>query len=900
MTDTPTGLTAEHDRLAVSPRPEDDWRVWGPYLSARQWGTVREDYSEGGDAWEAFPFDHAHRRAYRWGDDGIAGLTDRYGFFNIATALWNGHDDRLKERLFGLTGPQGNHGEDVKEYWWHLDATPTHSYSEYLYRYPQAAYPYEDLVRVNAERGYDDPEFELADTGVLADDRFFDVTTRHVKASPFDLIIEITATNHGPEAADLDVIPQAWFRNTWVWGRDERRPSITALPEKEATRAVELRHDWLGHYHLVAEGTPDVLFCDNESNAAALGWDGQEQHPHPKDAIDTAIVHGDDSLLGEGVGTKVAFRYQHKGIEPGESRTVRLRLMRLKEFAVAPDHGAAFVDAEAIIERRRVEADDFYDAIIPPSVTDQDRVIARRAFAGLNWSKQVYRYDVREWLEGDPAQPTPPPSRSSRRTGRNADWKHLSLADVILMPDEWEYPWFATWDLAFHCVALAHIDPAFAKEQLVLLCREWAMHPNGQMAAYEWNFSDVNPPVHAWAAWQVYALDGASDHDFLVRIATKLLLNFGWWVNRKDADGTNLFEGGFLGMDNIGAFDRSEPLPDGLRLEQADATSWMAFFCLNLLRMSWELARVDKGWDEVATKFLEHFLTISQALDHVGTGEISMWDEEDGFFYDTVVDDHQGHTQALKVRSMVGLLPLMAVAHEPDWVAEELTDFSARLDWLRHRRPEVTRGVIHSEREGRSAVTLSMVSPDKLPRVLTRMLDPEEFLSPFGLRSLSAAYRGGTSVTMSGQDLPMAYTPGESDNGMFGGNSNWRGPVWFPVNLLLTDALRTYAADEDLSFEYPTGSGEIHGLMDIALALEQRLIDLFRPNEHGQRPGDPAHLPQGPLWGETHPTFSEYFHGDTGAGLGASHQSGWTALVAHLICTTGRDVHTERQHDTRP
>ncbi|AKU17272.1 MGH1-like glycoside hydrolase domain-containing protein [Luteipulveratus mongoliensis] len=874
MSEPADHLTAEHARLAESPGDLDPWRLWGPYVSGRQWGTVREDYSADGNAWESFPFDHAHTRAYRWGEDGIAGLTDRYGFLNVAVAMWNGQDDRLKERLFGLTNAQGNHGEDAKEYWWHLDATPTHSYAQYLYRYPQAAFPYQQLVEENGRRGFGDDELELADTGILDGNRFFDVTVTHAKANPYDVVVRLEATNHGPDAAPLDLLPHVWFRNTWSWGRDDRRPTIRAVEG-----GVEIEHDWLGHYRMSASDGARVLLCDNETNVSAtFGVEGEDP-AHPKDAINRAVVHGDESLLATHVGTKAAFWWHYDAVQPGETVTVTLRLTR-------DDQGDAGLDgADEIVSGRQADADAFYATVVPADVSDEDRTVARRAFAGLLWCKQLFRYDIRQWLEGDPAQPPPPPERlAAQPKGRNTEWQTLSLADIISMPDEWEYPWFASWDLAFHCVALAHVDPAFAKEQLVLMCREWAMHPNGQLPAYEWNFSDVNPPVHAWAVWRVYQLDGAQDNDFLIRVFSKLMLNFGWWVNRKDSDGSNLFEGGFLGMDNVGPFDRSQPLPDGHRLEQSDATSWMAFFCLNMLRIAWELARVDRAWDEAATKFLEHFLSIAEAMESFGTNNISLWNDEDGFFYDAVVDD-DGSGSQVPVRSMVGLLPLMAVAVEPDWVPQELPDYTSRMQWLLKRRPELTDAVVHSEYDGQPDTTLSLLTPERLTRILTRMLDEREFLSPYGIRSLSAIYRDGINIDLEGSSLPIAYAPGEAQSGLFGGNSNWRGPVWFPVNVLLTDALRTYATDlgRELEIEYPTGSGNHVPLREIVTDLEQRLVRMFRAGEDGRRPGDPRHVPTGDLW-QAHPTFSEYFHGDTGAGLGASHQTGWTAMVAHLIC----------------
>lgn len=870
--------TAEHARLAESTGPDAPWRLWGPYVAGRQWGTVREDYSADGNAWASFPFDQAHVRAYRWGEDGIAGLCDRYGFLNLGLALWNGHDDRLKERYFGLTNPQGNHGEDVKEYWWHLDATPTHSYARMVYRYPQRAYPYDHLVAENSGRSRAEPEWELTDTGILDEDRFFDIEVTHAKAGPEDILVTITATNHGPEAAPLHLLPTLWFRNTWSWGRDTRVPRLSAARGAADQAAILSEHGYLGRYLLVADGEPRVLFCDNETNQeAAFGVAGGSKHP--KDAIDAAVVRGDASMLRRAWGTKAAFWWQWEAIDPGASVTVRLRLTRDGDR----EGRDPFAGFDETLAARAGEADEFYAGVIPPGTGEEDASIARRAFAGLLWGKQIYRYDVRQWLEGDPAQPAPPRARlAPEPAGRNTRWRHLSLADVISMPDEWEYPWFAAWDLAFHCVALAHIDPDFAKEQLMLMCREWAMHPNGQLPAYEWNFSDVNPPVHAWAAWQVYCIDGRRDRAFLVRVVTKLLFAFGWWVNRKDADGSNLFEGGFLGMDNVGPFDRSAPLPDGQRLEQSDATSWMAFQCLAMLRMAWELAREDPAWDEVATKFFEHFLAIAEAMEAFGSDNIALWDEADGFFYDVVIEA-DGHAQPVRLRSMVGLLPLIAVATMPAWVDRALPDFTRHRAWLQARRPELLDALIHPT-DG-SLDTLSVLTEDRFVRVLRRLVDPGEFLADGGIRSMSAAYRDGIVIQIDGADLPVHYNPGDSDSPMFGGNSNWRGPIWFPVNVLLTDALRTYAAGmaADVQVEFPHGSGSYLGVAEVAEAIEDRLIGLFRLGPDGRRPSDPRDIPTGPLW-QAHPTFSEYFHGDTGAGLGASHQTGWTALVANLIC----------------
>ncbi len=879
-----TQRSAEHDRLAESPESTSAWRLWGPYLSGRQWGTVREDYSTDGDAWNYLPFEHAHRRAYRWGEDGLGGICDRYGFLNFALALWNGNDPVLKERLFGLTNGEGNHGEDIKEYWWAVDGTPTHSWTRWLYRYPHAAYPYERLRAENRLRGKDDREFELADTGILNENRFFDIALTYAKAAPNDVVVMIEATNHGPDATALHLLPQIWFRNTWAWGRDPRRPTVQRIDVAAGNlRAVECGHAHLGAYTLAAEGNPTVLVCENETNAAALFPGAANASAYTKDGIDTRVVHDDQAAVNpNGTGTKAAFWYRWDAVEPGETVQVRLRLS-----TAAPDEHTFGPGFAAVLADRGAEADEFYAAVLPGHLDEQDATIARRAFAGLLWGKQLYRYGVDEWLDGDPAFPPPPPGRSARGA-RNASWRHLALADVLCMPDDWEYPWFASWDLAFQCVALAHVDPSFAKEQLLLLCREWAMHPDGQLPAYEWSFGDVNPPVHAWAAWQVYVIDGSRDTDFLIRVFTKLLLNFGWWVNRKDADGSNLFEGGFLGMDNIGLFDRSAALPDGSRLEESDATSWVAFFCLNQLRIAVELAASVPAWDDVATKFLEHFLAIAHAMRRFGSQEQSLWDDEDGFFYDLLLHP-DGSAERLRVRSMVGLLPVLAVTHTPASTAIELPDFTARLGWLQRRRPELLDGLLtrngpHGEPADQ---LLALLDTDRLVRVLGRMFDAEEFLSPYGIRSLSAAYRTPYTVQVGGQSLSIDYEPGESRTALFGGNSNWRGPVWFPVNVLLADALRTYDTfcGADVSVEVPSGSGERLTLGQAADAIDARLVALFRVGTAGRRPcdGERIEASDDPLW-RAQLSFNEYFDGDTGEGLGATHQTGWTALVAHLIC----------------
>lgn len=875
--------TAEHARLAESPSAGGPWRLWGPYLSARQWGTVREDYSADGDAWAYLPFEQARSRAYRWGEDGLGGICDRFGFLNLGVALWNGKDPILKERLFGLTNAEGNHGEDAKEYWWALDGTPTHSFMSWLYRYPQAEFPYQRLREENKARGRDDREFELGDTGVLAENRFFDVRIDYAKASSDDICAVITVTNNGPDPAPLDVLPQVWFRNTWAWGTDDRVPNITLMDPAligGRARAVECVHGYLGRYIVVAQGTPQVLFCRNETNAVELFGASENTAAHTKDGIDRRVVGGDlNAVDPSGRGTKAAFWYHFDAIAPGQSVTIKLRMSQAE-----PDSDCFDSGFDAVMADRRKEADQFYRSVLPADLSAEDANIARRAFAGLLWSKQLYRYDVRRWLAGDPGLPVPPAVRAQPQ-GRNVTWEHLSLADVMSMPDEWEYPWFASWDLAFHCVAMAHVDPAFAKDQLLLLCREWAMHPNGQLPAYEWSFSDVNPPVHAWAAWQVYLVDGGTDQDFLIRICTKLLLNFAWWVNNKDADGSNLFEGGFLGMDNIGLFDRSAKLAAGYRLEESDATSWMAVFCLNMLQISLELAMTVPAWDDIATKFLEHFLAIAKATRQFGSQNLSLWDEEDGFFYDVLLRP-DGSYQRLRVRSMVGLLPMLAVATVAPQVWDSLPDFSARLAWLRRRRPDLAAGLLTPTASG-EAMMLSLVDQAALGRLTARMFDETEFLSPYGIRALSAAYRTPYSADVDGQNLTIDYEPGESRSALFGGNSNWRGPVWFPVNVLLADALRRYAGyfGDSVTIEVPTGSGSRLSFDRAADLIDDRLTDLFRRGPDGHRPSDGARIEAGAdrLWSE-HITFSEYFNGDTGEGLGASHQTGWTALIAHLLC----------------
>ncbi|MGN6606864.1 MAG: MGH1-like glycoside hydrolase domain-containing protein [Jatrophihabitans sp.] len=874
--------TAEHSRILTAPDPSGRWRAWGPYLSGRQWGTVREDYSANGDAWSYFPFDHAHQRAYRWGEDGLGGICDRYGFLNVSVALWNGKDPMLKERLFGVANGEGNHGEDVKEYFWALDGTPTHSWMQWLYRYPQGEYPYQRLRDENRRRSRDDSEFELADTGILAENRFFDVMVTYAKAAPYDVLMTIEVTNHGPDAVPVHLLPQIWFRNTWAWGRDARKPSLQAINTGDGMRAVSCRHDYLGHYTLAAEGDPEVLVCDNDTNRVAVFGAAANDVPYPKDAINRRVVHGEvDAVNHEGIGTKAAFWYSFDSVAPGETKRVRLRLSDGD-----PSERTFGIGFDAMLVVRQEEADEFYAEVIPPELTDEDRAIARKAFAGLLWGKQLYRFSVADWLDGDPAQPSPPTSRESIRNGA---WRHLELADIVCMPDEWEYPWFAAWDLAFHAVTLAWVDPAAAKEQLLLLCREWAMHPDGQLPTYEWAFGDVNPPVHAWAAWQVYLVDGRRDKQFLARIFMKLLFSFGWWVNRKDATGSNVFEGGFLGMDNIGLFDRSSMPGFGARLEQSDATSWMAHFSLGMLTLAVELAAEVPAVDQLAITFLERFLSITRAVSSFGSSARELWNEQDGFCYDVLVYP-DGGALPMRVRSMVGLLPLLAVTHAPAGMERGLPEFRERIDWLYERRPELVSMIDVNPTTGDRL--LALLDVKRVQRVLQRMFNEAEFLSPHGIRSLSREYMTPYTTSFNEQEFSIGYEPGESRSGMFGGNSNWRGPIWFPVNVMLADALRAYGdhLGENFTIEFPTGSGDHLTLREAADEMDDRLVDLFRVDKYTRRrPADGARIEASddPLW-RGHTTFYEYFNGDTGEGLGATHQTGWTALVAHVLCRRHR------------
>ncbi len=856
------------------------WWRWGSFLAERQWGTVREDYSANGDAWNYFPHDHARSRAYRWGEDGLLGLCDSRGRLCFCLALWNEHDPILKERLFGLTGPEGNHGEDVKEAYFYLDATPTHAYMQALYKYPQRAFPYGQLVEESRRRGRLDPEYELVDTGAFADNRYFDVFVEYAKVDPTDIVIRISLINCGLERAPVHVLPTLWFRNTWTWDsprRDRTRPELCQVQPG----LVQATHRQLGAYWFACQDQPELLFTENESNLERL-YGVANPTPYVKDAIHRAVVSGETGAVNpQRVGTKVAAHYA-LSLGGGSRHEILLRLS-------STQHESAFDDVAAVLSRRREEADEFYAAIPGAETLDDDqRRIQRQALAGLLWTKQFYHFEVEEWLDGDPAEPTPP---AVRQEGRNSDWRHLHNMDVVSMPDKWEYPWYAAWDLAFHCVALATIDPDFAKRQLVLLLREWYMHPNGQLPAYEWAFGDVNPPVHAWAAWRVFdierGLTGTGDLAFLKRVFHKLLLNFTWWVNRKDADGRNVFQGGFLGLDNIGVFDRSKPLPTGGYIDQADGTAWMGMFCLSMLRIALELARVDRAYEDVATKFFEHFLWIAGALNNLGGSGIPLWDEEDQFFYD-VLQLPSGEIQKLKVRSLVGLIPLLAVETVDAEMLEELAHFRRRMEWFLEHRPDLASLVSYWHVPGSADRRLfALARGHRMKRLLGRMLDPAEFLSDFGVRGLSRYHLDHPyHLEVGGTSYEVGYEPGESSTALFGGNSNWRGPIWLPINYLLIQALRRfhqYYAD-DFLVECPTGSGSMRTLSQIADELSLRLQRIFLRGLDERRPvfGDVPLFQTDPRWRDYIP-FYEYFHGETGRGLGASHQTGWTALIANLL-----------------
>lgn len=872
--------TPEHQRLLDDRNNDNIWKKWGPYLSERQWGTVREDYSANGDAWNYFPHDMARMRAYRWGEDGIAGISDDKQRLCLSLALWNGRDPFLKERLFGLTNEQGNHGEDVKELYYYLDATPTHSYLKMLYKYPQDEFPYKTLIEDNAKRGKQDREYELIDTGVFDEDRYFDVFVEYARPEPEDIMMRVTVHNRGPEKETIHLLPQLWFRNTWSWEANEERPQISV----GAQNRLDIKHSELGHWHMHADEQPKLLFSDNETNKHRL-YKKPVADGYFKDAFHDYIVNGDQTAINDAqTGTRVAIHY---GIEipPGESRQIRLRLRRNTLSRLVED----FKDFDSSFELCLAEADGFYNHLQQDLHDEDARNVQRQALAGMIWSKQFYHFDVARWQKGDCGHPAPP---EERMLGRNKDWEHLNNGDIISMPDTWEYPWYAAWDLAFHCIPFALIDTDFSKEQLLKLTREWYMHPNGQLPAYEWNFGDVNPPVHAWATLRVFQIDREQRGDkgdllFLERVFHKLLLNFTWWVNRKDEDGNNIFNGGFLGLDNIGVFDRSKPLPGGGHINQADGTAWMAMYCLNMIHIALQLALShSRAYEDIASKFFEHFLYVVQAMEK-RISENGLWSEEDGFYYD-VLNAHNGASIPLKINSMVGLIPLFAVEVLSSEYSDSLPGFASRLHWFLDNRPDLAKLVSRWEEPGQhKTALLSLLRGHRMKRLLIKMLDETRFLSDFGVRSLSNHHAANPfEFNLDGEHYRISYEAGESESELFGGNSNWRGPIWFPLNYLLIESLirfHDYYGD-DFRIEYPVGSKQTLSLKEVALEIKKRLTQLFLRDELGRRAvlGDHEKLQTDPHF-KDYLLFYEYFHGDTGRGLGASHQTGWTGLIANLL-----------------
>ena len=881
------GSNSETVRLQETRTSKIPWRKWGPYLSERQWGTVREDYSKDGNAWDYFSHDQARSRAYHWGEDGLAGISDEKQLLCFSLGLWNGRDPILKERLFGLTNSESNHGEDVKEYYFYLDSTPTHSYMKYLYKYPQPAFPYEDLVATSKRRSRGDMEYELLDTGIFNSDRYFDVFVEYAKQTPEDILIQISVCNRGPEPAAIHILPTLWFRNTWTWWPDAAKPFLKEITSRNGYRSVAASHSQLGERYLYCEEDIPLLFTENETNNERI-FGTRNASPYVKDGINNYIVQGNqDAINPENLGTKAAAHHSVT-VDAGQTATVRLRLSDLAPTAM----GDPFKSFAEIMDARRNEADEFYQAITPERISKDEARVMRQALAGMLWSKQYFGFDVDKWL----VEHGEDPMRPSSREIRNSEWSHMINENVISMPDKWEYPWFAAWDLAFHTIALSTVDVDFAKEQLDLMLQEFFLHPTGQIPAYEWNFSDVNPPVHAWATIFLYrteqALKGKGDLDFLKRSFAKLMLNFSWWVNRKDRFGKNLFEGGFLGLDNIGVFDRSAPLPTGGHLEQADGTAWVSLFCQNMLEISMELASHDSFFEDMATKFAEHFLWIAHAMNHVGTD--GMWDEEDGFYYD-VLRLPDGSATRLKVRSIVGLLPLCATTVIEPWQRERVPGVTRVLKERLRRRPELFQS-IHPTGPGHLGYgdrgIVALVNPERLRRILTRMLDENEFLSPYGIRALSRYHAEHPYVfNVSGQQHRVNYLPAESDTGMFGGNSNWRGPIWMPVNALLIRALLSFYSyyGDNFKIECPTGSGNLMNLFEVAREVGNRLTRIFLQDKSGRRPvyGATEKFQTDPHW-KDYILFYEYFHGDNGAGLGASHQTGWTGVVAKLIELFGK------------
>jgi hypothetical protein len=871
---------AEQQRLNEACESGVPWRKWGPYLSERQWGTVREDYSANGDAWNYFTHDQSRSRAYRWGEDGLAGFSDDKQFLCFAIALWNGADPILKERLFGLTNSEGNHGEDVKEYYFYLDSTPTHSYMKWLYKYPQRAYPYRDLIETNERRTRADFEYELIDTGIFNDDRYYDVFVEYAKESPEELLIKITVWNRGPESATLHLLPHLWFRNQWRWEEENTKPEMHAIVVGNSVSSIVSTHQYLGQRYFHAAGAPQLLFTDNETNDQRV-FGQSNPFPYVKDGINDYIVAGKRDVVNpQQTGTKAAAHYVLE-IRPGQSRETRLRISE-KGVISEEQFGKGF---EGVFTAREAEANEFYDSITSPSISQDARNVMRQAFAGMLWSKQYYYFDLQRWIQEHEL------FEHHRAYTRNTGWIHMLNDDIISLPDKWEYPWYAAWDLAFHTRTLSLIDPEFAKSQLRLMLNETYLHPNGQLPAYEWNFGDVNPPVHAWAAFQLYsaarAPDGSRDVAFLQLIFAKLLLNFTWWVNRKDLMGDNVFEGGFLGLDNIGVFDRSQPLPTGGYLEQADGTAWMAFFCLSMLMIAIELEKIDPNYGEFVVRFMEHFFRIAGAMDRIGVNEDELWDEEDGFFYD-LLRLPDGKAQRLKVRSIVGLLPLFATAVIEENQIKRIPGLEQRLARFKHRHSELFANIADPNKPGQNGRRLfSVLDESKLRRILARMLDEKEFLSDYGIRSLSRQHLDHPFIRdVGGQEFRVRYVPAESDSGLFGGNSNWRGPIWMPINNLLLrglESLYRYYGD-DFKVECPTGSGRLMNLMEVLQEIARRLMNIFLRSEKGQRAvyGGTCKFQIDPHWKDLI-LFYEYFHGDNGAGMGASHQTGWTGTIAMIF-----------------
>ena len=900
-------MNAEQQRLDQAEKREKDWKLWGPYISDRAWGTVREDYSADGSAWDYFPFEQAHLKAFRWNEDGIGGICDRYQNLCFALSLWNENDEILKERFYGVNGKQGNHGEDVKEYYFYTDNVPTHSYMKMLYKYPQQNFPYDQLKNENLKRDKSQPEFELLDTGIFDENKYFDVFIEYAKADADDICIKITAVNRGQEKARLNLLPTIWFRNTWSWSvtLETAKPMLQiANINTQEVAAIHLKKEETGVYWLLCESDPELLFTENETNYQKL-YQTENKSEFTKDGFNDFFINDNKNAINpENKGTKAAARYI-LDLEPNESESVYLRLCS----QAVVDKGLRFSDrsdfiakCETVFENRKKEADEFYLSITPKNLSDDAKNIMRQSLAGMLWSKQYYHYIVKDWLEGDPAFSPPP---KERLTGRNYQWKHLYNDEIISMPDAWEYPWYAAWDLAFHCIPLALVDSEFAKRQLLLLLREWYMHPNGQIPAYEWAFGDVNPPVHAWAALRVYKIEarvkGVADRIFLERVFHKLLLNFTWWVNRKDVEGNNVFEGGFLGLDNIGIFDRSAKLPSDGHIEQSDGTSWMAMFCLNMLGIALELAKEDKAYEDVASKFFEHFVYISDAMNNLGEAETELWSEEDGFYYDVLHLRHERNIP-LKIRSMVGLIPLFAVETLEDEWLDDLPNFRKRTEWFLKNRPDLTADIACLQEQGREGRRiLAIVTKDRLGRILKYLLDETEFLSDYGIRALSRFHKDNPYFLMlENNEYKISYEPGESRSGMFGGNSNWRGPIWFPMNFLLIESLQKfdYFFGNDFQVEMPTGSGKFMNLWQVSQELEKRLSRIFLKDESGQRAvyGTNEKFQNDENWSDNI-LFYEYFHGDNGLGLGASHQTGWTGLIGKILQQLGKYSSAESSDD---